>query len=258
VIPAEVLAACRAAWPGIDVADDVFAAYVRERVPAETLAKACVADLWLACAVHGGNAAGLRAFEQRYLTQIGAAVAHLGGGTALADDVLARMRERLLDPGGGKLAEYRGRGDLHGWIRVVAVREALQLLRQRRRETPLSSSEELADKLDSSPPQAMTDEERRVYRESFGKALAALTPRERNLLRQHYLYGSTVDELGTLYGVHRATAARWIAQVREVLLHRTRSGIGEALRVTGTELDSVMAKVAGELDLSLRHTLSNE
>src|SRR5205809_336497 len=80
-------------------------------------------------------------------------------------------------------------------------------------------------------------EERRVYREAFAAALATLTARDRNLLRQMYLYGATVDELGVLYAVHRATAARWIAQIRDTLLRRTRGHIGDALRLTGDELD---------------------
>jgi RNA polymerase sigma-70 factor (ECF subfamily) len=104
----------------------------------------------------------------------------------------------------------------------------------------------------------MSAEERRVYRDAFTAALATLTPRERNLLRQHYLHGATVDELGALYNVHRATPARWIAQIRETLLHRTRELVGAALSLTGTELDGAMTKLAGELDYSLRHTLSNE
>jgi RNA polymerase sigma-70 factor (ECF subfamily) len=137
---------------------------------------------------------------------------------------------------------------------VVAVREALQLVRARRREAPLP--DDLATKLEDQT--IMTDDERRVYRDAFTTALATLTPGERNLLRQHYLHGATVDELGALYGVHRATPARWIAQVRETLMRRTRQHIGEALRLTGSELDSAMAKVADHLDYSLRHTLSNE
>ena len=72
------------------------------------------------------------------------------------------------------------------------------------------------------------------------------------------MHGATVAEIGTLYGVHRATAARWIAQIRETLLSRTRRAVGEALRLTGIELDSAMAKAAEHLDYSLRHTLSYE
>ena len=248
----EALAASRAAWPEIELDPEVFRAHLEARgteVP-------CVTDLYMACAIERGDAAALRVFETIYVPQLDAAIAHLDGGSALAGDVRVAVRERVLAQGGkSKIAEYRGRGDLRGWLRVVAVREALQLVRARRREAPLPN--DLATRLEVPMP-AMTDDERRIYRDAFTVALATLTPRERNLLRQHYLHGATVDELGAFYGVHRATPARWIAQVRETLVRRTRQHLADVLRLTGTELDSAMGKVADHLDYSLRHTLSNE
>ena len=249
---AEALAASRAAWPEVALDAEVFRAHLAARGDDAP----CVTDLYLACAIEHGDAAALRVFETTYLPQLDAAIAHLDGGSALAGDVRVAVRARVLAQGGkAKIAEYRGRGDLRGWLRVVAVREALQLVRARRREAPLP--DELATKLEA-PAAVLDAAERRVYREAFTAALATLTPRERNLLRQHYLHGATVDELGALYGVHRATPARWIAQVRETLMRRTRQHVGELLRLTGTELDSAMDKVAEQLDYSLRHTLSYE
>jgi RNA polymerase sigma-70 factor (ECF subfamily) len=253
---ADAIAASRAAWPGVEVADDVFAAFVAERVDAP-LEDACLTDLWLACAILHGDAAALRAFE-RQLAHVGAAIAHLDGGSALVGDVTQAVRERVLGAGAGgkaKIEDYRGRGDLRGWLRVIAVREALQLMRARRREAPLP--DDLATRLED-PGIELADADRRAYREAFTAALATLTPRDRNLLRQQYIYGASIDELGALYGVHRATVARWIAQIRDTLLRRTRDHIGEALRLSGADLDSAMARIGEHLDYSLRHTLSRE
>ncbi len=258
---ADAIAASRAAWPGVDVPDDTFAAYVAERVDG-SLTAACITDLYLACAIGRGDAAALRAFEAQ-LEHVAGAIAHLSrttldGGSALVGDVTTAVRERVLGAaagGKGKIADYRGRGDLRGWLRVIAVREALQLMRARRREAPMP--DDLATKLEVEPPSLAT-EERKVYREAFTAALATLTPRDRNLLRQQYIYGASIDELGALYGVHRATVARWIAQIRDTLLRRTRHHIGEALRLTGDELDSAMGRIGDHLDYSLRHTLSAE
>ncbi|HEY5925225.1 MAG TPA: sigma-70 family RNA polymerase sigma factor [Kofleriaceae bacterium] len=257
---ADAIAASRAAWPGVDVPDDVFAGYLADRIDTPidgVLASLCVSDLWLACAIGRGDAAALRAFEDQ-LAHVGAAIAHLDGGSALVGDVTQAVRERVLAAAAGgkaKIGDYRGRGDLRGWLRVIAVREALQLMRARRRETPIP--DDLATKLQD-PGIELADAERRVYREAFTAALATLTPRDRNLLRQQYVYGATIDELGALYAVHRATAARWIAQIRDTLLRRTRHHIGEALRLTGDDLDSAMGRIGDHLDYSLRHTLSAE
>ena len=253
---AEAIAASRAAWPGVEVPDDGFAAFVAERVEGP-LEDACVTDLWLACAIARGDAAALKAFEQQ-LVNVGAAISHLDGGSALVGDVTQAVRERVLGAAAGgkaKIEDYRGRGDLRGWLRVIAVREALQLMRARRREAPMP--EDLATKLED-PATDLGSDERRVYRDAFTAALATLTPRDRNLLRQQFIYGASIDELGALYGVHRATVARWIAQVRDTLLRRTRHHIGEALRLTGDDLDSAMARIGDHVDYSLRHTLSRE
>ena len=117
--------------------------------------------------------------------------------------------------------------------------------------------DELATQLED-PALPLDETERRVYREAFAAALATLTPRDRNLLRQQYIYGASIDQLGALYGVHRATVARWVAQIRDTLLRRTRHHIGEALRLTGDDLDSAMGRIGDHLDYSLRHTLSRE
>lgn len=259
---ADVLVASRRAWPGVDISDEDFVAYVTERLVPETslddaLRTLCVADLWLACAIARGDGAALRAFDAQ-LAHVGDAIAHLDGGTALVADVTAAVRERVLGTAGdgqGKITDFRGRGDLRGWLRVVAVREALQIMRARKREAPMP--EALPAMLDDESTR-LTPDEQRTYREAFAAALATLTPRERNLLRQQYVYGATIDELGALYGVHRATAARWIAQIRETLLRRTRRHVAEVMRLTGTDLDSAMGRIAGHLDYSLRHTLSRE
>ena len=263
-IVARAIATARTAWPGVVLADDAFAAHVAARLPADVpprdaLAALCLPDLWLACAIAAGDPAALRAFEA-LLADLEPALAHLGGGSALVEDVRHAVRTRVLGPDDARIAAYRGRGDLRGWLRVVAVREGLQLVRARRREAPLSSDPDdaLAERLDVAPSVTLTPDERRIVRDGFATALATLTPRERNLLRQHYLYGATIDELGVVYGVHRATAARWLARVRELVLRRTRRQVGEALGVTGVELDSVMGRIAGHLDYSLRHTLSLE
>jgi RNA polymerase sigma-70 factor (ECF subfamily) len=260
------LADSRATWPDVVLSDDDFLAYLASRLAPDVplgiaLRSACVTDLWLACAVARGDPAALRAFDHHCLRGVEAAIAHLDGGTALAADVRDAVRERVLSGttgGPAKITEYRGRGDLRGWLRVVAVREALDVLRARRREAPLDRDAVLAERLDDAGPADMTTAERRVYRDAFASALATLSPRERNLLRQQYLYGATVDELAALYGVHRATAARWVGRVRELVLRRTRRHVGEALRLAGDELDSVMGRIASHLDYSLRHTLSIE
>jgi RNA polymerase sigma-70 factor (ECF subfamily) len=146
-------------------------------------------------------------------------------------------------------------GALGGWVRVAAVRTALNL---RRDQKPAE-----AEQPRMSPSEAVPDPEldflkmryRGEFEAAFGDALGALDSEERNVLRLHYLDGLNIDEIGALFKVHRTTVARWLAKSREQILMGTRRRLGERLRITDSELDSLIALVQSQLDVSLRRFL---
>ena len=61
--------------------------------------------------------------------------------------------------------------------------------------------------------------------------------------------------LATMYGVHRATAKRWLASARETLMQRTREHLQAALGVNTVELRSAMDLARSRLELSLSRVL---
>jgi RNA polymerase sigma-70 factor, ECF subfamily len=71
---------------------------------------------------------------------------------------------------------------------------------------------------------------KRELTEAFEEALASMPHRDRSVLRHHYVEGLSIDRLGELYQVHRATAARWIARATDALSGRTRDASGGASR----------------------------
>ncbi len=71
------------------------------------------------------------------------------------------------------------------------------------------------------------------------------------MLNLHFVDGLSIDEVGTVYHVHRATAARWISAARAALLKEIRLRLAAALRASESELDSVMRGVRSQLDVSL-------
>ena len=74
------------------------------------------------------------------------------------------------------------------------------------------------------------------------------------LLRYQLIDGLTIDEIGALSRVHRATAARWLATIRDGLVERTRELLGEALGVDSVEAASIVRMVQSQLDVSvIRH-----
>ena len=86
------------------------------------------------------------------------------------------------------------------------------------------------------------------------RALSRLGDRERTLLRLHVGERMSIDHLGAMYRVNRATAARWIAAARESLVEGARGEIRARLRLGESEYQSIIALVRSQLDVSIvRH-----
>lgn len=259
---AEVLAAARAAWPELGLADGVYLRHLAERLPGkappvDALREVYAADLYLACACAEGLPAAHAALEARFLGRVGAAVERVERSEEGVAEVRQRLREKLLTAEGGrrpKVAEYQGRGPLVAWLRAAAVRLALNLRRSERRRAR-AEEEVLAE--DAVPVGDMEAEYlRRRYREDFqaalAEALAALPVRERTVLKLHVVEGLSLERIGALYQTHKSTVSRWVARAREEVLAQARERLVERLRLTPTELHSLLRAVRSQLDLSLR------
>jgi RNA polymerase sigma-70 factor (ECF subfamily) len=65
----------------------------------------------------------------------------------------------------------------------------------------------------------------------------------------------SIDELATIYRVHRATCARWLSDAREQVRKQTRRRLLERLGTPAAELDSFMRYLDSDLELSLPRLL---
>ncbi len=197
--------------------------------------------LALACLAHDPIA--IAHFERTYFTQAARALARMKLADTLTEDILGWMRfELFVRPQGALLATYSGRGDLGGWVRAIAVHEALKRARRARREVPPDEAGDLASPLPL--PDAELVAMRGAYGAELTRALSdsfrSLAPQERNLLRQYFLDGLTIDMLGRLYKVHRATAARRVAAARELLVARVKQALMRELALSEAGVDQVI------------------
>lgn len=254
------LDAARAAWPDIDVEPAEFAAYLAARVPPDTavsgaLARLRVTDLYLACACARGQPAALAAFERTCMPTIDQALALMRMPPPLIDEVKQILRRLLLVADGRppRIAEFSGRGDLRGWVRVTGAREALRLLERHRREVPLEAGVLERDVPVGQDPELAYLKElyRGEFKAAFAEAMTRLSDRQKNLLGHHYLDGLTLDQVAALYRVHRATVARWLAAARAELLKHTRKALAGRLRIEPAEMDSIIRLIGSRLDLTL-------
>jgi RNA polymerase sigma-70 factor (ECF subfamily) len=143
----------------------------------------------------------------------------------------------------------------------VTVTTLLMALRtqSRRNERPTVDEDPIIDPIVGSNPELnyLKARYRETVTQSIVSALTQLGDREKVLLRLHLCERLSIDRLGVIYSVNRATAARWLAAARAALLQHTRAEIQRRMGVTDRECDSILNLVQGEVDVSVARHLNN-
>lgn len=143
----EHLAKARAAWPTLEWAEDDYVAWLTESLGEELdsgLAALVPGDVLLCWAAARGDPAAHRLFHAHFMPHVSSAVRRFRESDAFTDEVIQRVLMKTLMPRHGEaLAPIAGlalRGNVHGLMRVAAVREAVSL---RRGDKPAAPVEEL-------------------------------------------------------------------------------------------------------------------
>jgi RNA polymerase sigma-70 factor (ECF subfamily) len=226
--------------------------------PDDALAGLHVGDLYLACALARGDTAALQRFECEVLPAATPALRRIDASADFAEEVRQKLRLRLLVADGGppKIVDYAGRGPLAAWVRVAAVRTGLNM--RATRQVALITSDGVAAHL---PAQAdpQLDYLRAEYAQEFTAALEnacrKLTSRQRAVLRFKLVDGLNIDDIGEIYGVHRATVARWVQSAWDEIFAETRRQLREQLKLSTEEFESLVELVRSRLDVSVGQLL---
>jgi RNA polymerase sigma-70 factor, ECF subfamily len=257
------LAAATTAWPRVKADADAWIRALAELAPTpldplKPLGEMLVADHFLAFACASGDPAAVAECDAILVREAGFAADGTKSHASLRDEATQIVRAQLLAPRENKpaaIGDYAGRGALRSWLRVCVSRELVRLAKAQNRVEPLE------DHLVADPgygDDPALEELKQKYRAelaaAFRTALGELPARERTLLRYQLIDGLTIDEIGSIFRVHRATAARWIAKIRDDLVTRTRALMAEALGVDTSEAASIVRLVQSQLDVSvIRH-----
>lgn len=243
----------RTAWPNVEVSVEDFLAHARRCEDVEDPIKSeIVADLYLAAGCAAGCRGALEAFEHAYLPQVDGIAARLGRRGVGAKEARQAVRMRLFVGDSPRIREYRGRGSLRGWLRVVATRTMLNLTEARRHQPHRDIDDLALIACEEDPELALVKQRYRAqFRDALWEAAQSLDTRERALIRLALIQGLTVDALGDLYDVHRSTAARWVQSAHRKLAMRVRSVLRAKTRMNETELESVLRVAASGLDTCL-------
>jgi RNA polymerase sigma-70 factor (ECF subfamily) len=259
-------AAARTAWPGCTLELARFGSELIRRLGADfdpaKLGAICTEDVYLAVACLDGDPTAIGYLERDCLVEVDRA----GRKLRATDDQIAEIRGHLrqilftAEPGRlAALAGFTGRGDLRGYLRVIATRELIRAINRGRREDPFEeASDPLLGRLDLSRAPELG-----LLRARHGEAISAalraaldlLDERQRALLRYSLIDGWSIDRIGELYDVHRATASRWVTAARDALGEHLRREVSARLAIPLEDVDSIVRAVHSQIDISLARIL---
>jgi RNA polymerase sigma-70 factor, ECF subfamily len=260
-----------AAWPEIEVSPDRFARELASRLGEPSGASTALAalagmrgaDVFLAVACCDGNPVAIARIEDILARELRHVALKLHATTDQTTEIHAELRRILLvdePPRRAALREYAGRGDLRGYVRVMSTRALIRAINRGRREIAIEDSEFFDRVLpnDDAEVSFLRAQYREAVDGALRAALAGLDARSRALLRYQLIDGWSIDQVGKLYGVHRATAARWLTDAREVLGAAIRTELAARLQISPEEVDSIVRLVQSRVDMSLDRLLVPE
>ena len=229
----------------------------QDKDPKVGLEQLATDDLYLVAGVLAGLPTAVRHYRTLVTAELERVLRRL-----LPEEARAEMRQELemrLIVGDAQrpaaLTKYRGSGGVRAWTRAVATRAVIDARRKQDRRPqevewlsalPVAGGEEAP---------LVPGEGEAVVRGAMAFAFAQLTVRQRNLLRQSVFHGLGIDALATLYGVHRATVARWLQRARTDLSVQMEAGFARGTGAATAEAASLLRELRSQVDVSIRSFL---
>jgi len=253
-------------WPLLDVPIEALMSHLAERAPPGVPPPAEHAgDMFLACGCLLRLESAISAFHSTYGAVISRVVARRKAAGTDISDVAQTIYEHLLVGRDGrepKIADYRGYGPLRSWISAVAAKTVLTAGRSDRRRR----AHEGQDPATADGVLAVLNPEllylkgryRPEIEEAVRRAVERLDDRSGALLRLHFGQRLSIDHLGAMYRVNRATAARWVAAAREALSRAVRADLRRKLKLSESDYESLVALVRSELDVNVAGVLGSQ
>lgn len=259
----QYVAEARRRHPELSFVEGDFLGHVTERSPDSKLPPLEHAgDLLLAFCCARREPMAHTAFYKAYSDVISRVLTRRGGRDGLGQDAAQLLFERLLVGSAGaqpKLTDYRGVGPLRSWVATTAATTLLMMQRAegRRKEEPSDSS--------AAPFARQLDPELDYLKQRYSgdvhaalvTALGELSDRDKTLLRLHLVQRLSIDQLGAMYQVNRATTARWLVAAKKNLVDGAKAALRNRLKLSESECDSLVGLVQSQLGVSIARHLQS-
>lgn len=264
----DIFRAAHTQWPSTWINAPRFERHIAERIGAEEehalvveqLKSLHAADLYLACACSEGNPDATRAFAETYFDDISLIKRRFPNVSSGADDIRQDLSIKLFVAPAPKVLQYSGKGELRGWFRAVVVRTMLDLSSAPSAREVSTSCDFFECTLDASsggPEDRLVRETYRTeLRAALGTAFERLSHREKNMLRYVFVEHLTLNQIAAIYGMHRATIARWLEAAQSVLAHYLREALAAKLGVSDTQFESILRAAMSGIEITLERHLA--
>src|SRR4051812_34296627 len=255
----ETFARGAAAWPEVEVRRAQLSLMASELDVSESALRAWARDFYLACAAGCGNAAAIAIIDAHFIRRLSRRIKRLGASSADVPDVLQAVRERLFTGERPRIRAYDAGGPLEQWIKVVAIRTAIDRYRAEKHFRIVASG---APSLDTEavapdPVKALSRQQlKSEFEEVLRTHISALSARDRAVLRLHLVEGVSIEAIARARGVHRVTVARWIWNAGEILLDALRRHFKDRHGMVPAECESLVHLVRSQLSLDLAQILT--
>jgi RNA polymerase sigma-70 factor (ECF subfamily) len=256
----------QASWPQIRILPEQFVVFLARQLPPEVaepreFAVLRAKDLYITCALGLRDRSAQVIFQAEYMPRVRRALLGLKTPESVIADIQQNLYGRLLERQDAEVKRwgYCGRGELVSWLCTCAIREAGLRHKLAQRELALEqATQEILGTLDKTPESmTLNGNLKEAFQAAFQEAVASLTSRERNLLRYHFLVEMSIDQIGGIYQVHRATAARWISRAQERLIAKTRENFIARTKLSPDSLPQIMALIQSQLSMNLGQALKS-
>jgi RNA polymerase sigma-70 factor (ECF subfamily) len=260
-----LLAAAERSWPGLGIDPICFVEHLARCIRAAddsleaALERLHTSDLYLALGCASGERAAIEGFERHFMTEVPRYLSSLRLSRSCVDEAQQLLRAKLLVSAGGRprIAEYSGRGDLAGWLRVAAIRVAVDLQRQLEAKAARDGKPRVhAPSIPILPElQLFREQYQSQFETAFKAELMRLPVHSRYLLRLHFVEGLSMQAIARLERVDRSTIFRRISAVREQLAKAIERRIAYELDLSRSEVNMLIALVQSQLDMTLSGVL---
>ena len=256
-LTAAVLAAGALRWKHLVLEPQSLCHYLRERaLSREVVTPALAGDLFLACACLNGVPGALEAFQATFMPILTATAKRFDKSGALTEELRQALSESLFvgkDERGPRIADYKGRGPLSGWVRTCAKRAALRLSRTDNPERLMTSdalAEEIADTCDQELV-LLKSHYGELFRQELVSALSILPAKDRMLLQLHLVAGLSTTRIAKMYHLNQSSISRQLQRAASSVFALIKQRIHSRLGVATAELESLLDLARSRIELSL-------